>query len=74
MGEIELREWFGLARQWRGEASQTLGSADALRSAGQSSQLDQWVEMIEGRDHGLPGFAEALAVQETVEALLARQA
>ena len=27
--------------------------------------------MIEGRVHGLPGFAEALAVQQTIEALRA---
>jgi predicted dehydrogenase len=33
-------------------------------------QLDELVAFIEGRPHRLPDFAEALAVQETIEALL----
>ena len=69
-GEIELRDWYGLARQRRGEDWQDLGAADALRAAGQAEQLEQWVALIEGRPHGLPGFAEALAVQQTIERLL----
>jgi len=40
------------------------------RVAGQADQLDQWVAMIEGREHLLPGFDEALAVQQTIEAIL----
>jgi hypothetical protein len=32
--------------------------------------MDQWVALIEGRPHSLPGYAEALAVQQTIEALL----
>ena len=50
---------------------QPLGDAASLRAEGQVNQLAQWVAMIEGRPHGLPGFAEALAVQQTIEALLA---
>jgi predicted dehydrogenase len=70
-GAIELREWFGLARQ-RGAAQWTAaGDGATMRAAGQAAQLEQWVAMIEGQAHGLPGFAEALAVQQTVEALLA---
>ncbi len=69
-GEVQLRDWFGVAQQRRGEAWQPLGEAADLRAAGQASQLDQWVALIEGLAHGLPGFAEALAVQETIEALL----
>lgn len=70
-GEIELRDWFGLAQQRRGESWQALGTAEALRATGQAEQLEQWVALIEGRPHGLPGFGEALAVQETIETLLA---
>lgn len=33
-------------------------------------QLDELVAFVEGRPHRLPSFAEALAVQETIEALL----
>jgi predicted dehydrogenase len=70
-GAIELREWFALSRQRMGEAGVTLGDAAPMRAAGQAAQLEQWVAMIEGRAHGLPGYAEALAVQQTIEALLA---
>jgi hypothetical protein len=42
-----------------------------MRAAGQAAQLEQWVHMIEGRTHGLPSYAEALVVQQTIEALLA---
>lgn len=76
-GAIELREWFSQARQQRGDGVwQPLaqGESEALRGAAQADQLDQWVALIEGRSHSLPGFAEALAVQETVEALLAGKA
>lgn len=73
-GALELRDWFGLQRRqadgsWLGD-----GDPAALRLRGQADQLDQWVALIEGRPHSLPGFAEALAVQETIEALLADQA
>jgi hypothetical protein len=48
-----------------------LGDAASLRAEGQASQLDRWAGLIDGRpDHGLPGFAEALAVQQTIETLL----
>ena len=70
-GEIELREWFAVCRRRHGAEWDSLGGAAELRARGQVDQLTQWVAMIEGRAHGLPGFAEALAVQETIEALLA---
>jgi len=70
-GAIELSEWFALSRRRAGEDWVALGDAAAMRAAGQSAQLEQWVAMIEGRAHGLPGYAEALAVQQTIEALLA---
>ena len=70
-GEIELREWFGVCRRRHGADWDHLGGAAELRARGQVDQLTQWVAMVEGRPHRLPGYAEALAVQETIEALLA---
>ena len=69
-GELELRDWFGLSRRRTGGAWESLGDAADFRARGQVDQLTQWVALIEGRPHGLPGFAEALAVQETIEGLL----
>ncbi len=70
-GAVELRDWFGLQRRQADGPWQTEGDPAALRLRGQADQLDQWVALIEGRAHSLPGFAEALAVQETIETLLA---
>ncbi len=69
-GVITLRDWFGVTSQRTGEDEQWVGHADTARAAGQADQLDQWVAMIEGREHLLPGFDEALAVQQTIEAIL----
>jgi predicted dehydrogenase len=69
-GEIELREWFGVCRRRHGSEWDSAGAAAELRARGQVDQLTQWIALIEGSPHGLPGFAEALAVQETIEALL----
>lgn len=70
-GAIELREWFALSRRQPGGEWAAVGDATSMRAAGQAAQLEQWVHMIEGRAHGLPGYAEALAVQQTIETLLA---
>jgi predicted dehydrogenase len=70
-GEIELRDWFGATQQRQGERMHSLGEADTLRVNGMSDQLAHWAAMLEGRSHSLPGFAEALAVQRTIEGLLA---
>ena len=69
-GEIELRDWFGACRRRHGAAWTSLGDPAELRARGQADQLLQWVALIEGRAHSLPDFAEALAVQRTIEALL----
>ena len=66
-----MREWFALSRRRTGEDWAALGDATAMRAAGQAAQMEQWVALIEGRAHNLPGFAEALAVQQTIEVLLA---
>jgi len=70
-GEIELRDWFGVYSRRQGASWDSLGDPAELRTRGQIDQLTQWVALIEGRQHSLPGFAEALAVQVTIEALLA---
>ena len=69
-GALEIHDWFGLRRRrgsgdWLAE-----GTPQSNRQVGQSGQLDQVAEMIAGRAHSLPSFAEALAVQETIEAIL----
>lgn len=70
-GAVALQDWFGLQQQSGGGAWQPQGDAAAMRAEGQAAQLDQWVALIEGRPHTLPTYAEALAVQQTIEALLA---
>jgi len=67
-GEIELSQWFSQIEQRGGSKPQ--GFSGDLRQAAHSDQMDQWVALIEGRPHSLPGYAEALAVQQTIEALL----
>jgi predicted dehydrogenase len=69
-GEIELRDWYGVQRRRTGAAWEDLGDPAELRQRGQIDQMAQWVALIEGRPHSLPSFAEALAVQVTIEALL----
>ena len=65
---IEFREWLATRRVGSGpfEPVASAGRPGYLR------QLDQLVAFVEGRPHVLPGFAEALAVQETIEAMLSR--
>lgn len=69
-GALEIHDWFGLRRRSKDGDWIAVGTPQTNRLAGQSGQLDQLVAMIEGRAHTLPDFAEALAVQETIEAVL----
>ena len=69
-GAIELHDWFGLRRRRGGGDWIAERTAQSNRQIGQTAQLDQLLAMTEGRAHTLPGFAEALAVQETIEAIL----
>jgi predicted dehydrogenase len=69
-GALELHDWFGLRRRAGEGPWQAAGTPEANRAAGQARQLDQLCAMVEGRPHTLPGFAEALEVQRTIEALL----
>ena len=72
-GAIEIHDWFGLRRRSAGGDWVAERSPQENRATGQAAQLDQVVAMVEGRAHALPDFAEALAVQETIEALLTRR-
>ena len=69
-GAIEIHDWFGLRRRRKDGEWIAVGTPQSNRQIGQSGQLDQVVAMIEGRAHTLPSFAEALAVQATIEAIL----
>jgi len=69
-GALELYDWFGLRRRQGGADWVAERSPQDNRAIGQAMQLDQVVAMAQGRPHTLPGFGEALAVQETIEALL----
>jgi predicted dehydrogenase len=69
-GAVEIHDWFGLRRRRKDGDWTADGTAQSNRQIGQSAQLDQLAAMIAGRAHTLPGFAEALAVQETIEAIL----
>jgi predicted dehydrogenase len=69
-GAIEIHDWFGLRRRRNDGDWVPAGTAQSNRQIGQAAQLDQLVAMIEGSAHTLPSFAEALAVQETIEAIL----
>lgn len=63
-GTAEFREWLSSRR----------GAPPLAPPGGRPpylGQLDQLADFVEGRPHALPGFAEALAVQQTIEALLA---
>ena len=63
---IEFREWLATRRVGTGSFEPVArdGRPAYLR------QLDQLVAFVEGKPHLLPGFAEAAAVQETVETML----
>jgi len=58
---IAFTEWLG---KRDGQPLDAGGRVAYLR------QLDELVAFVEGRPHKLPGFPEALAVQQTIEALL----
>jgi predicted dehydrogenase len=68
-GAIELHDWFGLRRRSDGDWV-AQGTPQSNRQTGQNAQLDQLAEMMDGRAHTLPSFAEALAVQDTIETIL----
>ena len=70
-GAVEVYDWYGVRRRSGDGGWIEEGTVAGNRQEARVAQLDQLVALIEGRLHTLPSFAEALAVQETIEALLA---
>jgi predicted dehydrogenase len=73
---LRLSNWYELAvsdgGEWRPVADETGPHAGKEpRTATYQSQLDSLAAMAAGKKHPLPDAAEALAVQETIETLLA---
>ena len=66
-GNLELREWLAKVRKPGSSEFAPVASDGRL---GYLRQLDHLVAFVRGEPHLLPDFAEALAVQETIEAML----
>lgn len=66
-GTVEFREWLASRRL---PGSTVFEPTAATSRPGYLRQLDQLAAFIEGAPHLLPGFEEALAVQQTIEAML----
>jgi|TARA_R110002072_G_scaffold76158_1_gene178901 predicted dehydrogenase len=74
-GAVRQHDWYSLDEGFNGAALQPVdfGSVPA-RDQTYLAQIDSLQAWLEERPHALPDFAEALAVQEIVEALLAQGA
>lgn len=71
-GEVWLSNWFRRIRLRKDEDWRELGERDLRPDLTEADLLEHWSALLDGRSHALPGFAEALAVQQTVEALLSQ--
>jgi len=69
-GEVWLSDWFRRIRLRKDEDWRELGERDLRPDLTEADLLEHWSALLDGRSHALPGFAEALAVQQTIEALL----
>lgn len=69
-GEVLLCDWFRRIRLRKDEDWRELGERDLRPELAEADLLEHWGALLDGRSHALPGLAEALAVQQTVEALL----
>ncbi|MBL8698315.1 MAG: Gfo/Idh/MocA family oxidoreductase [Alphaproteobacteria bacterium] len=71
-GAIRMRDWYALERRDGADWAPAIeGDVEALRAAAGLRQLDQLAALLEGRSHTLASFDEALAVQRTIERMLA---
>jgi len=72
-GAIRMRDWYALERRGAdgGWAPAMPGGVEDLRAQAGQRQLDQLAALLEGRPQTLATFDEALAVQRTIEAMLA---
>ncbi len=69
-GEVWLSDWFRRIRLRKDDDWRELGERDLRPDLAEADLLEHWGALLDGRSHALPGFAEALAVQQTIEALL----
>lgn len=69
-GEVVLSDWFRCIRLRKDEDWHELSDKDLRPDLAEADLLEHWGALLDGRSHALPGFAEALAVQQTIEALL----
>jgi len=69
-GELRLSHWFSRARLRSQQEWRDLGEVELRTGQARSDNLEHWLAMLDGHSHALPSFAEALAVQQTIEALL----
>lgn len=67
-----LIDWYHLAVSDGEDWSELRTQVQNPRQDAYMCQLDNLAAMLEGQPHTLPGFREALAVQETIEELLGR--
>jgi predicted dehydrogenase len=72
-GAIRMRDWYALERRGAngGWVPAMPGGVEDLRAQAGQRQLDQLAALLEGRPQTLATFDEALAVQRTIEAMLA---
>ncbi|MBM3481255.1 MAG: Gfo/Idh/MocA family oxidoreductase [Alphaproteobacteria bacterium] len=72
-GAIRMRDWYALERRGAdgGWAPAMPGGVEDLRAQAGQRQLDQLAALLEGRPQTLATFDEALAVQRSIEAMLA---
>ena len=66
-GDLELREWLAKVRRPGCAAFEPVAPGSR---PGYLRQLDELEKFVRGEGHVLPDFSEALAVQETIEAML----
>ena len=67
-----LYDWYKLALSEGGEWRELPTGAGNPGLEAYTRQLDNLAALLAGEPHTLPGFREALAVQELIEALLRR--
>lgn len=65
-----LHDWFWLQSSEGGEWVKELAEIEDLRAANFRRLLDDVAAFVDGRPHVLPSAADALAVQEVIEAML----
>ena len=70
-GSARLVDWFTLLTSDGGAWRPAPGTPADPRQSALLAQVDHLADAVEGKDHSMASFADALAVQETVEAMLA---